>query len=217
MACLLSGCHTTNPSLTRGSDAIESTGIADPELVRGSYRISPADEVKVDVIYEPELSLSARKVDPNGNILVPLIGSVRAAGKTADELTAEIRQQMVRYVRNPQVVVTITDYARQAVTVEGSVELPGVYPIPGTSSLLQALALARGPKNTAKLGEVIVFRTVDGHRAGAVFDLNRIRHGYEQDPLILGGDIVVVGFSELKGAYRDFLSAAPTSGSFRSF
>jgi polysaccharide export outer membrane protein len=52
---------------------------------------------------------------------------------------------------------------------------------------------------------------------GAIFDLRRIRRGFEPDPLILGGDIVVVGTSELKGAFRDFLGAAPVLAVFRPY
>jgi polysaccharide export outer membrane protein len=52
---------------------------------------------------------------------------------------------------------------------------------------------------------------------GAVFDLRRIRRGFDPDPLILGGDTVVVGYSELKGAFRDFLSAAPAIAVFRPY
>jgi len=64
---------------------------------------------------------------------------------------------------------------------------------------------------------VIVFRTMNGQRMGAVFDARRIRYGYEPDPMILAGDVVVVGFSEVKGAYRDFLQIAPAAAVWRPF
>jgi polysaccharide export outer membrane protein len=62
-----------------------------------------------------------------------------------------------------------------------------------------------------------VFRVIDGHRTGAVFDLNSIRAGREPDPELIGGDVVVVGFSSVKGAFRDFLTAAPLLSVFRPF
>lgn len=217
LIALLPGCHSVSPELVGGSDAFATTGTADPQLLPGAYVIGPADELKVVVLYEPELSLDPRTVDTNGEISVPLIGKVQAAGKTADDLSTEIQQRLTRFMRDPHVVVTVTQFARQNVTVEGSVTDPGVYPIPGTSSLLQSLALAKGPDQRAKLDEVMVFRQIDGQRMGAVFDLRRIRYGYDPDPVILGGDVVVVGFSELKGAYRDFLTAAPLSGIFHTY
>jgi len=214
----LGGCHSVSPTVLQGQRAITATGIANPQLMPGNYLIGPADELRVDVLYEPELTLQPTRVDTNGDIQVALIGKVHAAGKTAAQLTGEIQQRLGdRYLRDPRVVVSITDYARQNVTVEGDVETPGVYRVQGTSSLLQAVALARGPKRTAKLDEVIVFRTVNGQRQAARFDLRRIRYGYEPDPLILGGDRVVVGYSELKGALRDFFRAAPAVGAFRPY
>jgi polysaccharide export outer membrane protein len=50
-----------------------------------------------------------------------------------------------------------------------------------------------------------------------VFNLNHIRQGRSPDPEILGGDVVVIGYSAIKGAFRDFLSAAPALAAFRPF
>lgn len=214
----LAACHSVSPTVAYGPAAIATTGVANPQLMPGVYRIGPADELKVDVLYEPELSLEPTRVDTNGDIQVALIGRVHAAGKTAAELSTEIQQRLgARYLRDPRVVVGITDYARQNVTVEGDVETPGVYRVQGTSSLLQALALAHGPKRTAKLDEVIVYRIANGQHVAARFDLRRIRYGYEPDPLILGGDTVVVGYSELKGALQSFVRTAPALGVFRPY
>ena len=64
--------------------------------------------------------------------------------------------------------------------------------------------------------EIVVLRTVDGQPMGAVFDLQAIREGRAADPEILGGDRIVVGFSGLKGTYRDLISAAPLFNIFRA-
>jgi polysaccharide export outer membrane protein len=84
-------------------------------------------------------------------------------------------------------------------------------------TLLQALAVARGPTRVAAVDEVVVFRMVDGKRQGALFDVNAIRKGRAPDPQILGNDMVVVGFNAVKGAYRDFLQTAPVFAIFRNF
>jgi polysaccharide export outer membrane protein len=52
---------------------------------------------------------------------------------------------------------------------------------------------------------------------GAVFDLRRIRAGIDADPRLIGGDTVVVGFSNIRGIYRDFLSFAPVIAAFRPY
>lgn len=213
----LAGCHKVSPTLHQGPAAIAVTGIANNQMTTGPYVIGPADVIDVRVAYEPELNVDSATVDTGGEISVPLIGNVRAAGKTANQLAEEIEARLAQYLRRPEVSVNIREYSRQNVTVEGDVEEPGVYPVQGTSSLLQAVARAQGPTKTAKLNEVIVFRTVNGQRMGAVFDLRRVRYGYDPDPLILGGDIVVVGYSEVKGAFRDFLGAAPVLAVFRPY
>lgn len=213
----LAGCHSVSPTLSQGAAAIAVTGTANNQALPGPYLIGPSDVVDVRVAYEPELNVDSATVDTSGEIAVPLAGTVRAAGKTSTQLAADIQARLAQYVRRPEVSVNIREYSRQTVTVEGDVEEPGVYPVPGTSSLLQAVARAQGPTRTAKLSEVIVFRTVNGQRMGAVFDLRRVRNGYDPDPLILGGDIVVVGYSEIKGAFRDFLGAAPVLAVFRPY
>jgi polysaccharide export outer membrane protein len=216
-ALALAGCHSVSPTLNQGATAYAVTGTANNQALPGPYLIGPSDVLDIRVAYEPELNVDSATVDTSGDIAVPLAGTVRAAGKTSTQLAADIQSRLARYVRRPEVSVNIREFSRQTVTVEGDVEEPGVYPVPGTSSLLQAVARAQGPTRTAKLSEVIIFRTVNGQRMGAVFDLRRIRNGFDPDPLILGGDIVVVGYSELKGAFRDFLGAAPVLAVFRPY
>ena len=76
------------------------------------------------------------------------------------------------------------------------------------------MALAKSPAPDAKLNEVLIFRTVDGERMGGRFDVVAIRAGRMPDPLILPNDVVVVGFSSVRGLYRDILQAAPILGAF---
>jgi polysaccharide export outer membrane protein len=214
----LGGCHSLSPTLSTGPTAYQVTGTAEAGAPQTEYRIATADVLNVNVLYEPDVSVQSARVDSNGDIQVPMIGAVHAVGRTATELSQMIQQQLgARYLRNPIVTVSVTDFSRQRVAIEGQVEHPGVYDIPHDTSLLDAVALAQGPTRTAALNQVIVFRTINGQRMGAVFDLRRIRYGYDKDPLILAGDTVVVGYSEVKGVYRDFLSAAPALSVFRPY
>ena len=63
----------------------------------------------------------------------------------------------------------------------------------------------------------MVFRTVNGQRMGAVFDVGQIRVGGASDPQILDGDVIVVGYSSVRGAFRDFLSVTPLLNLFTVF
>jgi polysaccharide export outer membrane protein len=122
-----------------------------------------------------------------------------------------------RYLRNPEVTIALKSTRSMTVSVEGDVEQPGVYEIQPGQSLLSAIAMARSPSKTAKLDQVLIFRQINGQRAGARFDLTDIRSGKAADPQILPGDVVVVGFSAVRGAYRDLLQAAPLLNVFTQF
>jgi polysaccharide export outer membrane protein len=179
------------------------------------YVIGPLDTVSVDVFQEPDLSAKEVKVDAAGNVLLPLVGTVRAGGKTASELAAEVTGRLSKYLVRPSVTVAANSIT-QKVTIEGEVNQPGVYEIKGNSSLIEALAMARSPSEVAALDQVVVFRTVDGKRTGAAFNLERIRAGADPDPVIIGGDRIVVGYSSIKGMWREFLKF-PVFNLFRRF
>ena len=178
------------------------------------YLLGPMDVVSILVFREPELSVESSQIDPAGNIVLPLIGAVRAEGRSPAELSQFVESALTRYVHNPQVSISITQIG-QTIAVEGGVNQPGVYPIPGRSSLIEALALARSTSQIAANDQVIVFREIDGRRAGARFDIRRIRAGLDPDPVILPGDRIVVGFSALKEAWREYFTA-PIFNIFRA-
>jgi polysaccharide export outer membrane protein len=179
------------------------------------YRIGPQDLLEVSVFLNEDLKREVR-VNSVGQISLPLIGTVLAGGKTVEELEQEL---MVAYgkslLQNPQINVFINEFTSQRVTIEGAVTKPGIYPIKGKTSLLQAVALASGiDMNLAQLNSILVFRTVNGQRMAAKFDLNLIRSGDAADPQIFGDDIIVVGVSSKKWAYRKFLESIPLVNAF---
>lgn len=183
--------------------------------VAQDYRIGPADKLKLAVFQVPDLSFNEIVVDASGNLQMPLVGSVRAAGLTPAELSVELQRLLgERYLRNPQVSVTVSQAASQKVTVDGAVKRPGVYEMRGRTTLIQAVAMAEGPTNTANLRQVAVFRNVDDRLMVAKFDLRAIRAGQAEDPVILGDDRVVVDTSQLSANIREVLGALPAFGTF---
>ena len=215
---LVSGCASVNSTLPSGDAAYQ---VLPPPAAdsagRADYKIGPLDVLTVNVFQEPDLSFKELQVDASGNVLFPLIGDVRAAGKSARELSQEMGERLSGYLVNPQVSVVVASSVSQQVTVEGNVTQPGIYDIAGPTTLLRALAQAKSPTRVARLDQVVIFRTVNGQRLGAVFDVRKIRVGAAPDPELRGGDVVVVGFSAVKGAFRDFLTTAPFFSVFRPF
>lgn len=218
-ACLLlSGCFSPSANLPKGDEAYRIVPPASDENGLVEYRIGVLDTLSIRVFQEPELTFDEISVNSAGTFNYPFVGEVTAEGKTPIELSRELEAGLgTRYIRNPQVVVGVVSSAAQRVTVDGMVNSPGVYEIAGTSSLLEAIARAQGLQFTAVDDEVIVFREIDGERYGAVFNLKQIREGRAPDPEILGGDRIVVGYSAVRGAYQDFLRAAPILNLFTRF
>jgi polysaccharide export outer membrane protein len=217
-SCLiLAGC-ASNPrsDLPRGAAAYSIIPVTDVAMAPQDYRIGPLDTLDIRVFQEPELSAEKVMVDASGNVAVPLIGTVVARGKTAaglaDELEAKFSESILR---NPQVTVTVATSISQKVVVQGEVMEPGVYDLRGPTTLLEALSMAKGETRVAALKEVVILRTLNGERQGAVFDVQSIRRGEASDPSVLGNDVVVVGFSSAKGLWRDVLQTVPLFNIFR--
>lgn len=176
------------------------------------------DKLDVTVFQVPDLSFKGLVVDTGGNIHMPLIGAVRGGGRTSSELSQDIAARLAaQYLRNPQVTVTVTEAASQKITVDGAVTKPGVYEMRGSTSLLQAVAMAEGPTRVADLTKVAVFRTIDNRRSVALFDLAAIRQGRASDPQVYGDDIVVVDTSRMNSVMREVLAALPGLAIFTYF
>ncbi len=215
---LIAGCQGAPPSLPSGAAAFKIIPPPDLTSTADLYRLTPGDTISVSVFQEPDLTVEKASLDAAGNVQLPLIGQMAAKNLTAVELSTAIADRLAsQYVVDPKVVVGVVERSKQLVSVEGQVTEPGVFEIDRTYTLLSALARARSPTKTAKLDEVVVFRTINGVRAGAVFDLNEIRGGRAPDPQIIGGDVVVVGYSAVKGGFRDFLQMAPLFNTFLLF
>ncbi len=176
----------------------------------GDYRIGPEDTLEVDVFQLNDLNRTVQ-VDATGHILMPLIGQVQAAGKTSEQLSHDIADQLgTKYVNNPQVTVVVKDAQGQRITVDGAVGQPGVYTLTGPTTLMQAVALAKGPDTKlANLHKVVVYRLVGAQRQTTNYDLQAIRDGKNADPLIYGKDVIVVDQSGGRTFLRDLGTVAP--------
>ena len=100
------------------------------------------------------------------------------------------------------------------VTLEGSVKKPGIYPLTGRTTLLQAIAMAEGLDQLADLKGIVIFRVVDGKKMGARFDMKAIRSGTAADPQVYGDDISVIDQSGSKTAFRRIMESLPIFNMF---
>jgi polysaccharide export outer membrane protein len=216
---LASGCSTSSRG---GSVPYEPTNFGRPDVeatlvAEGPQRISPLDKLKVSVFQVESLS-GDFQVDNAGNIDFPLIGTVAARGKTTNELAQVIATGLgKKYLRSPNVQVALVEASPQTITVDGSVRGPGVFPLKGTTTLMRAVAMAKGTSEDANPSRVIVFRTVNGQRSAGAFDLQAIRRAESEDPVIYGNDLVIVDGSRARTLFRDVLNSLPILGLLRPF
>ena len=108
------------------------------------YHIGPEDLVEITVFEAPELGRSFR-VSASGEISMPLLGTVKAAGLTPRELEIVLQELLRRtYMNDPHVGVLVREMESHPVSVFGAVAKPGVFQIRGTKTLVEVLSMAQG-------------------------------------------------------------------------
>ena len=157
--------------------------LPEPKVPSYPYRLGPQDVVSIVVWDYGELGGQAlpsqasvgtggavsnasgrsggggRVVDPSGNVYVPLIGNVRAQGRTLDELRRELIKRFSAYIKDPQIEVNVVAYRSQRVFVAGEVATPGVVPITDQPlTLVDALSQVGGPTEEADFYDVRLTR-----------------------------------------------------------
>jgi len=158
------------------------------------YQIGPEDLLDIQVFGVSELSRTVR-VSSRGFISLPLLGEVKVAGLTSSALENRLAELLAKdYLQNPQVSVFIKEFTSQRVTVGGAVTKPGVYPLKGRTTLLQAIALAGGLDDKASpSNQVTVFRSPPaGDKQTLEFNLKEIRNNERPDPILQDDDIITV-------------------------
>jgi polysaccharide biosynthesis/export protein len=176
--------------------ALTYTSMTDPKSK--AYKVGPLDVLEITVFKVPELSKTIQ-VSEAGTINFPLIGEMEAGGKSAREIEQELTKKLgAKYLQNPQISVFVKEHNSQRVTVEGAVKKPGVVPVTGGLSLLQAVAQSGGLEDVAEK-TAVVFRTApDGTRQAVKYDISDIRSGKAADPQLQSGDLIIIPTSDVK-------------------
>jgi polysaccharide export outer membrane protein len=156
---------TTNVETTAGTapgnSNQPSATLADP-----NYILGPEDVIKIDVFDVPELSKTVR-VANDGQISLPLIGRVQAAGLTAEQLRQELAEKWgENYLQDPQVTVFVDEFKAKPVSVIGAVEKPGLYPLTGRRTLIEMLSMAGGfgKRGTSPAGRTVLITRSSGFK-----------------------------------------------------
>ena len=214
---LLVGCNTRG-----GKIPYDPAGFGPPTraaVVTPAYDVplGPLDVLKVNVFRVPELS-GEYQVDAHGNLDLPLLGSVSVRDQNAEQFAQNLEQLYgARYLNNPDISVRVQTTNQYNITVDGGVLAPGLYELKGQTTLLGAVAMARGVSSeNGNPKRVAIFRKVEGRTMAAAFDVTAIRHGTMNDPIVYPGDTIVVDTtSPLRATYRELLQTLPLLTLFR--
>lgn len=179
------------------------------QTLASDYKIAPMDKLSIKVFKMEDLT-GEYDVDLAGNISLPLIGQLKAANLTTEQLDGQLTSKLgEKYLEHPDVSVAIKSSTAHVVTVDGAVREGGSFPVGGPTSLIKAIAMAKGTTEEANNRRVAVFRTIGGQRQAAAFDLTSIRRGEAPDPEIYPGDIIVVDGSSVKAVQKQILQSIP--------
>lgn len=213
----LAGCSQRGGDIAYNPSNFGRPDSAAIPVVAADRRLGAGDIVTIRVFKVDTLS-GDQTIDSGGRINLPLVGYVQAAGTTTAELERQLVAQFgAQYLADPRIAVTLKTAVTPTVTVDGSVQQPGLYPVQPNMSLIQMIAMARGTADGANPKQVVVFRRISGQRMAAAFDLTTIRKGLDPDPPIYPDDIIVVDGSATSQAMKSVLQSLPFVSIFRPF
>jgi polysaccharide export outer membrane protein len=177
----------------RTDPGVSTSDPVTPASQSAEYKIGPQDVVQIDVWKEPEITRTI-PVRPDGKISLPLVNDVQAAGLTAMQLAAVIREGLTKYLTNPQVTVTVTMINSRRVYLTGEVSRTGALPLLPNMTVLQALSSAGGFTPFAKMKDIYILRIENGRQTKYPFHYKDVVKGKRQEENILlqPNDVIVV-------------------------
>jgi polysaccharide export outer membrane protein len=190
------GCSTVEE---KGNipESMEETKINPIKL--SEYIIGPGDIMQVQVWRHKDLSLAV-KVQSNGIVKFPLVGTVKVSGMPLSEFQDHLSQELDRYIVNPHVSVQITTPKSNKIYVLGEVSKPGVYLPEESKTVSEAIAIAGGFNHNAKRSKVLLYRkSADGFSKPMIVDIAGAMRGEEgkKDLYLQKGDILYVPLSNV--------------------
>jgi polysaccharide biosynthesis/export protein len=186
-ATLVGGCATGRSSFDYSKE---------PDPRTQEYVVGPADELRVNVWKDPELSLNI-KVRPDGTFTMPLVGDVRASGKTPTQVRSEIERGLAAFFKEqaPKVTVAVTAVNSYRFAVSGNVESPGLFNAQSYVTVLEAIAMAGGPNRFAAADRAVILRSYGPGRSRQIpinYDTMKTGQHTEQNIVVLPGDTIFV-------------------------
>jgi polysaccharide biosynthesis/export protein len=158
-----------------------------------NYVLAPGDQIEISVFGEPDLTRTI-SIKPDGVIALPLINQVKASGKTAAQLEAELTRLYSKFLRTPTVSIIVRQFRMDRIYVMGEVSKPGRYDLTDDMTVLDALTLAGGPTQKGNLDALQVGRVENGKTKTIPVKADQLIQGKDggKNVKLQNGDLVFV-------------------------
>jgi polysaccharide export outer membrane protein len=212
----LGGCSAKNPQVESERVASASAPKLSAEQCEANaniqeaatqdtdYRIQRGDQLALDFYLNPEFNDTAT-VNPDGKLVLRLVGPVQAAGLTSDQLASSLDKAYSNELRNPGASVHLRNMPGRKIYVEGEVARPGAFQLQPGMTAVQALALAGGVTVDSDPSKaVLIRRDACGQSQGSKVDLASAlkQPGSSEDVALMSHDVVVVPPSKIANVDR---------------
>lgn len=167
---------------------------APAQTVSPDYILGTEDMLAISVWREPEISRTV-PVRPDGKVSLPLIGEIQAKGLTPKQLQANLTVALRSYLANPEVTVIVQEVRSQKFNILGEVARPGSYPLSKPTSVVDALAIAGGFRDFAKVKKIYILRVQpNGSPVKIPFNYKDVveRNRFEQNVALQPDDTIIV-------------------------
>ena len=177
----------------------------DPQLhARERYTLRSGDTVSIEYRFTPEYNQTVT-LQPDGFVNLQIVGDVRIAGLTLDQVHELIVERAGKRLNQPEVNISLKEFEKPYIVVAGEVDKPGRFDYYEKTTALQAVLLAGGFKGSAQQTTVYVFRKVNGDLAEVhKLDLHKMRgtSDLERDLALEPGDMILVPANKLEHIAR---------------
>ena len=184
-------------------EQLRAAPIKEPPPTEQTYKMVPYDSVTIRFTYHPEQDPKTPvTIRPDGNITLDGIGIMRAAGLTPEELGQEIAAKSSKRLRNPEVIVTLSQFAQRKIYVGGQVNSPGVINFQGELTPLQAVLDRGGFTDKAQKDSIILIRNTGGPEPiiGRINAIQGLEDGVPEKITLMTNDILYVPMSGIARA-----------------
>ena len=179
---------------SRQVEAVAKPNQAPAQTVSPDYVLGNEDVLAISVWREPEITRTV-PVRPDGKVSLPLIGEIQATGLTPKQLQANVTLALRSYLANPEVTVIVQEVRSQKFNILGEVARPGSYPLSKSTTVVDALAIAGGFRDFAKVKKIYVLREQpNGSPLKISFNYKDVveRNRFEQNVELKPNDTIIV-------------------------